>query len=185
MTAYQLIKLVSMAGTLRTRKRLQKVVYLLQESGMDFDAAFRLHHYGPYSSDVADLLNQMSNEGILVQDVEANQAGSQYEYSLDDEWKAKLDAFEEGSTGQCEKRPFDDQADIIHKLLDNNLWQLELGSTTAYFRRQKEESWENAFTHACQFKNVSPEDPTSITALNFAKDIIGSSGPCNDCQDIS
>src|SRR5713226_2600892 len=33
MTRYQLAKLVQWAGTLRTRKRMQKVVYLLQLAG--------------------------------------------------------------------------------------------------------------------------------------------------------
>ena len=185
MTAYQLVKLVSMVGTLETRKRLQKVVYLLQESGMDFDASFRLHHYGPYSSDVADLLNQMSDEGILVQNIVPNQAGSQYNYIVADEWAAKLDEFENSNAGQLEKIFFDNNADLIHKLLKGDLRQMELGSTIAYFRRQKNESWENAFTHACQFKSVSPEAAAPKAALDFAKDIIGSSEPCDDRQDNS
>ena len=184
MTAYQLIKLVSMAGTLKTRKRLQKVVYLLQESGMDFDVSFRLHHYGPYSSDVADLLNQVSDDDILVQNVEVNQAGSQFDYRLADEWADKLSEFEGSIAGQNEKRSFDSNATMIQKLLGENLRKLELGSTIAYFRSQKNETWEDAFAHACQFKSISPVDSSSKAALDFAKDILGPSGPCDDRQDI-
>jgi uncharacterized protein YwgA len=51
MTRYQLAKLVEWAGTLRTRKRLQKVVFMLQAAGCPFDDGFGLHHFGPYSSD--------------------------------------------------------------------------------------------------------------------------------------
>lgn len=59
MTRYQLAKLVEWAGELRSRKRLQKVVYLLQAAGAPIEAEFTLHHYGPYSFDVAQLLPRL------------------------------------------------------------------------------------------------------------------------------
>ena len=47
-TRYQLAKLVQWAGTLRTRKRLQKTVYLMKRGGAPFEDAFCLHRYGPH-----------------------------------------------------------------------------------------------------------------------------------------
>ena len=56
MDRYQLATLSSWAGErgIQGRKRLQKVVFLLQAAGCPLSSHFTLHHYGPYSRDVAD-----------------------------------------------------------------------------------------------------------------------------------
>lgn len=46
MTRYQLAKLISWAGTLHSRKKMQKVVFMLQAAGCPLDAEFYLHLYG-------------------------------------------------------------------------------------------------------------------------------------------
>ena len=59
MNRYQLAKLVEWAGCLHTRKRLQKLVYMLQSAGCPLEAEFTLHHYGPYSQEIAGLSDAM------------------------------------------------------------------------------------------------------------------------------
>ena len=67
MNRYQLAKIVDWAGTLETRKRMQKVVYLLQVAGCPLGADYTLHHYGPYSQEVARLTDEMVQTGILTE----------------------------------------------------------------------------------------------------------------------
>ena len=82
MNRYQLAKIVDWAGTLETRKRMQKVVYLLQVAGCPLGADYTLHHYGPYSHDVARLTDEMVQASLLVEKTTSNAVGQQYSYSL-------------------------------------------------------------------------------------------------------
>lgn len=56
MNRLQLATLLSWADdqSIQGRKRLQKVVYFLQYAGCPLDCRYTLHHFGPYSRDVAD-----------------------------------------------------------------------------------------------------------------------------------
>ena len=45
MNRYQLAKIVQWAGTLRSRKRMQKMIFLLKAAGCPLDADYDLHHY--------------------------------------------------------------------------------------------------------------------------------------------
>jgi uncharacterized protein len=49
----ELLNLVQNLGEIEGRKKLQKIVYILQTQGYDFPQDFNYFHYGPYSSDVA------------------------------------------------------------------------------------------------------------------------------------
>lgn len=78
MTRYQLAKLVQWAGTLHTRKRLQKVIYMLQSVGCPLEAEFYLHHYGTYSEDVARVADEMVRLQMLKETSAPSLGGSQY-----------------------------------------------------------------------------------------------------------
>src|SRR5438876_8802937 len=82
MTRYQLAKLVEWAGILNSRKRLQKVVFLLQASGCPIEAEYFLHHYGPYSQEVARMSDEMVQVGLLEESSQPNPVGVQYAYKL-------------------------------------------------------------------------------------------------------
>src|SRR5437879_386912 len=101
MTRYQLAKLVQWAGTLRTRKKLQKVVYLLKQAGCPLDDAFGLHHFGPYSSDVAERADEMTNIGLLHEERIGNLAGQQYNYTLTKDALSHLTALEATPQGKA------------------------------------------------------------------------------------
>src|SRR4051812_35269578 len=100
MDNYQLAKLVQWAGTLQTRKKMQKVVFLLQAAGCPFEADFFLHHYGPYSTDVARLTDSLVNNKLLNEEPTENIAGKQYGYSLPSDSKESLQRFEETPAGK-------------------------------------------------------------------------------------
>jgi uncharacterized protein YwgA len=83
MTEYQLAKLVQMAGSLKTRKRLQKATYLLQAAGCPLAADFILHLYGPYSHEVAYLADALTARGVLREEETPLPAGREYTYELE------------------------------------------------------------------------------------------------------
>ncbi len=171
MSKYHLAKLIEMAGSIKTRKRVQKVVYLLQVAGLDLGVNFRLHHFGPYSADVASLLDDMSSQGILLENRHANMAGWQSEYGLSDQAKQTLREFDETARGQELARkltPFEPQ--IRRLLAVDDLWELELGATIAYFY-EKERDWGKAVEDACKFKSVPTDVPKTLQALALAQEL--------------
>lgn len=154
MTRYQLAKLVQWAGTLKTRKRLQKVVYLLQAKGCPFDAEYTLHHYGPYSQEVARLSDEMVEVDLLDEQAQENQVGQQYSYELaasTAEGLAELEATPKGKKMASQLAPFEQKA---KELLNSDLWLLEVASTMVYFRKQGH-SWTEAVERTCNFKNLT------------------------------
>ena len=61
-----LVGAVALAGgELVGRIRLQKVVYLLDQLGMNSGASFEYHHYGPYSEAVSDAVTDAKFWGHL------------------------------------------------------------------------------------------------------------------------
>lgn len=169
MTPYHIAKLVSWAGTLKTRKRLQKSVYLLQSAGCDaMDASFILHHYGPYSTEVATLADQMSANGLLEEATEPNTTGFSYSYTLTDKARESITKLEADATGQRLLAALSPFAARARQLNDAELSVLEHASTIAFFYRQ-ERDWDRALSDACDFKKLAKESPAAREALAFAR----------------
>ncbi len=166
MNRLQFATLLSWAGKdgLRGRKRLQKVVFALQQIGCPFDSHFILHRYGPYSRDVADICDEMVAADLVE---ESQPMGSaEFFYKLTPQ-TCELLAKKDSSN---KVKPFEDKA---KKLLNENLWTLELGSTILYFYRQSSD-WDDAMARACDFKKKSKDTQGSQLALTFAKDLVAS-----------
>jgi uncharacterized protein YwgA len=154
MTRYQLAKLVQWAGTLNSRKRLQKVVFLLQASGCPFDADYILHHYGPYSQEVARLSDEMVQVGLLRESSEPNQVGVQYSYDLAPATAKELAQLEKTPQGKKLEKPLSPFEEEAKELLNTDLWLLEVASTMVYFRQQ-DHSWSESVERTCKFKNLN------------------------------
>lgn len=164
MTRYQLAKLVQWAGSLNSRKRLQKVVYLLQAGRCPLDVKYFLHHYGPYSEDVARLADEMVQVGLLQESCDPNEVGVQYSYALTPHAIAQMRELEKSADGKQPAKPlaaFEAQA---KELLATDLALLEVASTIAYFRKQ-DYSWSAAVEKTCQFKNL----PTNAKVVTQAE----------------
>jgi len=171
MNKYQLAKLIAIAGKVHTRKRVQKIVFLLQAAGLDLGVSFRLHHFGPYSTEVASLLDEMSRQGILREERYANVVGWQSEYSLSDDAKRSLVEFEETSKGGALADQFKRHEGQLQRLLGvTDLWELELGATIAYFQK-KHGDWNKAVQEACKFKNVSADATKTEQAFALAREL--------------
>jgi uncharacterized protein len=153
MNRYQLAKLVQWAGCLHARKRLQKVVFMLQSAGCPLDAEFTLHYYGPYSQDVAGLSDEMVRIKLLEETEESNTIGQGYSYRLSDSTKTQIAEFERTTQGQEWAAQLCEYEDLAKKLLGTDLKRLEYASTIVYFRRQRVD-WPTAVEKACQFKKT-------------------------------
>lgn len=169
MNRLQLATLLSWVGDggLKGRKRLQKVVYLLQTAGCPMDCAYTLHHFGPYSRDVADACDEMVAAGLVEETVEPNMAGKQYTYRLKDVVCDLVAAEPETSM-----MPFRDLGAELMDPAQTHPWWLELGSTILYFLGDGND-WEAAMAQACKFKKVDPTESRNQQALKLAKRLHG------------
>lgn len=153
MDRYQLAKLIAYAGRLESRKRLQKVVFLLQVSGCPLSTEFTLHHYGPYSEELARLTDEMVRSSILVEESSSNGIGQQYSYTLApavEEQIREMDATVKGGVRAAEFTPF---AEKLQVYLAADLKKLEYASTIVYFRTLGCE-WTVAVEKAASFKKT-------------------------------
>jgi uncharacterized protein YwgA len=169
-TKYQLAKLVQWVGQLDTRKRVQKIVYLLQSAGCPFDADFFLHRYGPYSHDVARLTDQLVNEGVLTETVSDNAAGKQYSYAVSKKGQEVLALLDTHKASQKMKESIARFDKLTKNLAKSDLRKLEVASTIAYYYRI-DKNWDMARRHACHFKNIRPDTSFAAEAEQLAKSV--------------
>lgn len=154
MNRYQLAKIVDWAGTLETRKRMQKVVYLLQVAGCPLEAKYTLHHYGPYSYDVARLTDEMVQANLLAEKTSSNAVGQQYSYSLSDSARSGLADFETTFAGRAQAAALEAVLSEKQWLLKEDLRDLEYAATIVFFNKQGHD-WSSAVDKMCQFKGLT------------------------------
>lgn len=174
MDRYQLATLVEWAGTLETRKRLQKVVYLLQAAGCDLDVEYTLHHYGPYSSDVATLTDEMVRTGLLDEEEKPNAAGRSFSYQLSPRARSEVGKLRQDVNPPERLGPLSKHAYLAKALLkEPDLRKLELAATVAYFyQREPNRGWDAARSAAAKFKHL-PQDGSSMrNAEQFARNTL-------------
>lgn len=164
MNRLQFATLLSWAGDagFKGRKRLQKLVFFLQEAGCPLHCRFTLHNFGPYSRDVADACDEIVAAG-LVEETGGSSAGdpySQYSYSLKPNTAQLLRDLHDPKLSQFQA--------LASELINEHLWTLELGSTILFFYRQTG-NWDEALQGACDFKKVLKEKIGSQRALKLAK----------------
>lgn len=149
---------------IRGRKRMQKVIYFLQQADCPIEADYILHHYGPYSREVANVTDIMVAEGLLV---ERSSGGGEYEYSLGSNTRSMIDRLPRHQATQA----FETYRDRAVELLRQDLRHLEIGSTILYFYRHGccKFDWDTALREACRYKRIDPEDSVSKAALALAQ----------------
>jgi uncharacterized protein YwgA len=162
MNRLQLATLLSWAGDkgFRGRKRLQKVVYFLQEAGCPLDCRYTLHHFGPYSRDVADRCDEMVAAGLIEEEGGPTSGGMEYAYALKPGARVALEQSPDEVMRKFEA--------VGTSLINESTWALELGSTILFFYRQTP-NWDQALQGACEFKKVSASVEAGGRALALAK----------------
>lgn len=158
MTRYQLAKIIDWAGTLQSRKRMQKVAFLLQTKGCPIEADFTLHHYGPYSQEVSRLSDEMVQARMLDERAVPNMAGLQYSYKVADDARRRIVEFEGHADGARQAEQMASFEALARELLQTDLRELEIASTIVFFRKQGND-WPVAVEKTCRFKELPPGTP--------------------------
>lgn len=161
MNRHQLATLISWAGEqgFSGRKRLQKVVFFLQQAGCNLGCHYTLHHFGPYSRDVADACDEMVAAGLVIETGGPQGGAMQYSYALKPDIRDSVNKTPEPQIQRFQ--------DFGKQLMGMDLWQLELGSTVLFFHRQNPD-WDRALSQACEFKKVPADNSSSRSALDLA-----------------
>jgi uncharacterized protein YwgA len=176
MTRYQLLKLVSWVGTLHSRKRLQKVAFLLQAGGCPLEADFFLDTIGPYSDDVRHVVDELVVLSLLTEHSEKNGAGEVYSYSLAEparEQLAQLEQTERGRRLASQMAPFEG---LARSLLQEDVKELDVAASMLYFRRLGYD-WGDAVAKARSLKSLPADGPLVARAEKLARSVEESAHP--------
>lgn len=115
-------------GEIVGKIRLQKIVYLLEQAGLQSGFAFSYHHYGPYSEDVSTALTFAEIvDGAVVEGSRTTQRGFTFAaYSL-----AEGFSVERATVGQL---GFDSARALIAKMKAETSIVIELAATIHWLK---------------------------------------------------
>jgi uncharacterized protein len=121
----KLMQFFSEAKQVTGRKKLQKMVYILQSFGIPFEEKFQFHFYGPYSEELTLRIEELCNLGFINEEKEIKSNYFQYHYSLTNDGTQFLNQFSVNmpSCSEC-----------IDILQGKSSRFLELVSTMLYFK---------------------------------------------------
>jgi uncharacterized protein YwgA len=170
MKDYWLAKLIASVPGIDSRKRLQKSIYLLQRAGCPLKCDYLLHYYGPYSFELAGLMDQLSGAKIIEETPEQLGTGVvRYKSVITEKGTRVVNSFERTEQGQKVLRQVAPFIERFKNLTRENPWVLELGATVAYYY---EDNWEYARTQTAAFKKIAHEDPQLDKAIELAKTFV-------------
>jgi len=167
MTRYQLARLIECAGSLKARKRLQKVAYLLQAAGAPFDLPFRLHYYGPYSAELAALTDEMTDLDLLKETID----GARYDYALSEKGMKALSKLKVENGRATTYEEMEALKPRLKELLERPLRVLELAATIVYYEKALGDL-EAAVGATCEFKQEDPASEDARKATELATGIL-------------
>jgi len=168
MKDYWLAKLIgSVTEGVDSRKRLQKSIYLLQQhKDCPLHFNYILHYYGPYSFELAGLIDQLKGAEIIDELPELTGFGdARYRSKISDKGKRVLKKFQESKTGKDVDKKIRPFVPLFEKLNKEDLWILELAATIAYFY---EGDWTEAQKKTATFKKLSKNDSNLKKAFALA-----------------
>jgi len=168
MKDYWLAKLISSVTEVDSRKRLQKSIYLLQQrAGCPLQFSYILHYYGPYSFELAGLIDQLKGAEIIDESLEQTGFGSvRYKSKISKKGKRVLANFQKSKLGKEVDGQIQPFISYFQGLNDEDPWVLELAATIAYFY---EGNWAEAQKQTATFKKLSKNDNNLKQAFELAK----------------
>lgn len=121
----RILSFFSQVGEVTGRKKLQKMIYILQSSGVPFEEKYQFHFYGPYSEELSLRVEELCNLGFVAEVKEEKSSYIQYRYQMTDEGEDFLQQFSLDMPDYHEKAAL---------LLDKSSRFLELAATMLFFR---------------------------------------------------
>jgi uncharacterized protein len=89
----KLMQFFSVANEVTGRKKLQKMIYILQKCKLPFEEKFQFHFYGPYSEELTLRVEELCNLHFIQEEKEDKSNYYQYRYSITDDGQSFLDQF--------------------------------------------------------------------------------------------
>src|SRR5699024_12682300 len=83
----KLMKFFSVANEVTGRKKMQKMIYILQKCKVPFEEKFHFHFYGPYSEELTLRVEELCNLGFLKEEREDKSNYYQYRYKITEDGK--------------------------------------------------------------------------------------------------
>lgn len=125
----RLVYFFDIAENVKGRKKLQKLIYILQKCRVPFKEKFQFHFYGPYSEELTLRVEELCNLHLIQESKEDKGNYSRYNYSITEEGKSFLDQF---------ALDMPDFLPHIELLQDRSSRFLELVSTMLFFATELE-----------------------------------------------
>ncbi|RKQ31538.1 YwgA family protein [Oceanobacillus halophilus] len=120
----KLMQFFSMAENVTGRKKLQKMIYILQKCNIPFEEKYQFHFYGPYSEELTLRVEELCNLGFLNEVKEDRSNYYQYNYTITSDGKDFLQQF---------ALDMPEYGDKVEKLKTKSSRFLELVATMLYF----------------------------------------------------
>ncbi|MFD1852226.1 YwgA family protein [Oceanobacillus bengalensis] len=89
----KIMQFFSVAQEVTGRKKMQKMIYILQKSGVPFEEKYNFHFYGPYSEELTLRIEELCNLGFLNEVKEDKSNYYQYNYTITDDGMRFLQQF--------------------------------------------------------------------------------------------
>ncbi|GIO25291.1 YwgA family protein [Oceanobacillus sp. J11TS1] len=145
----KLLYFFSKANQITGRKKLQKMIYILQQCRVPFEEKYQFHFYGPYSEELTLRVEELCNLNFLNEEKEEKSNYHQYHYTITEDGAAFLNQFEVNMP---------EMEDRISALQACSARFLELVSTVLYFAYlSKEEIIEKVHTVKPKLKYTKEE----------------------------
>ncbi len=112
--------LLKAVSVIKGRTKFQKMVYILQNKGLNFSEKFKYHYYGPYSSELQLEVDELVDREIFKE----NGEGYAFKYEINNELEESIDMDDEISSN----------IELIKYLVDQDYQSLELVSTIYYLK---------------------------------------------------
>ncbi|WP_156290195.1 YwgA family protein [Oceanobacillus salinisoli] len=158
----KLVQFFSVAESVTGRKKLQKMIYILQKCNIPFEEKYNFHFYGPYSEELTLRIEELCNLGFLNEVKEDKSNYYQYNYRITSDGKDFLQQF---------GLDMPDYQIKVDKLKSRSSRFLELVATMFYFDDlPMEETIEKVRTVKAKQKYSDEEIQDAIQFINELKD---------------
>jgi len=117
--AFIIKNIQSISGDCPGKKTLQKLVFLIEQKGIDLGCEYGLHFYGPYSAVLDAAASSLDEEGIISFDY----SGYSHRMSVNPDWDIKSEVSED------QEKTI---SDVLTRYKDWNPSKLELLTTAIY-----------------------------------------------------
>ena len=145
----RLLRFFMEAKKVTGRKKMQKMIYILQVNGIPFEEKYQFHFYGPYSEELSLRIEELCNLGFIYEKEEDKGNYTQFTYELTEDGNHFLHQF------HLNMPDFHDQVSLLQK---QSARFLELVATMLYFRDLSQQNVEKKVRDVKPKQNYTDEE---------------------------